>query len=428
MAFIYFLRLKRLEKSKNLYLCSMKILHTADWHIGKRLHGYDLRPDHELFFSWLLQVIKEEEIDVLLVAGDVFDIANPTNESRELYYHFLKNIIGLNCQVVITGGNHDSPAMLNAPAEVLSLLNIQVIGKATQPIDNELIELKKDGNLKAIVAAVPYLREGDIRQNVAAESYAERIKGIQEGIKNHYETLAERIEKRNLEVPAIAMGHLFAVNSERSESERDIQVGNQAAVASDAFSPLFQYVALGHIHQPQKVGGLQQIQYSGSPIALSFSEREQQKQVIILTIESNKISEISPIHVPTFRRLIRIVGTFEEVQKAYLGLENDLLLPILAELQITEKNADFSLSKKVQEELVNLKEEQKIVLLYKVNSENTAATLSTFYDPTQQLAELTEMDVFEKIMAQNAENTSEEDKILLKNTYQELLEMVSASY
>ena len=162
----------------------MKILHTADWHIGKVLHKQSLQEEHKLFFDWLLKTIEEKEIDLLLISGDIFDLANPAAKDRGLYYNFLSQLVGTDTTVIITGGNHDSIGVLNAPSEVLTRLKIHVIGGATEDPRNELIEIKDDADqLQVVVAAIPYLRDRDLRHNDTTHKQSTRVEAIRAGIK-----------------------------------------------------------------------------------------------------------------------------------------------------------------------------------------------------------------------------------------------------
>ena len=163
----------------------MNILHTSDWHIGKQLHKVDLSDDLELFFDWLLQTIKDKAIDLLLVSGDVFDQANPSQAAMTQYYGFLKRMIGSGCKILITGGNHDSAAVLNAPKDILSVLDVAVVGGATETISEVFFTYCKN-NQKLVVAGVPFLKDRDIRKSVAGESYSDKIEQIRAGIKTYF--------------------------------------------------------------------------------------------------------------------------------------------------------------------------------------------------------------------------------------------------
>ena len=149
----------------------MKILHTSDWHLGQRFLFNDREQEHQRALDWLADTIRTQEVDALIVAGDIFDINNPPNYARTMYYRFLTSLLGTSCRhIIITGGNHDSPSMLNAPRELLRLLNIHVVGAVGDALEEELVELKdSEGELELVVAAVPFLRDRDLRFSQAGE-------------------------------------------------------------------------------------------------------------------------------------------------------------------------------------------------------------------------------------------------------------------
>ena len=166
----------------------MKLIHTSDWHLGQKFLSHEREDEHRRALEWLLDLVKDEEPDALIVAGDIFDIANPPNSARRLYYDFLRRMIGSRCRhIVITGGNHDSPSMLDAPRDLLKLLNVHVVGAVTGNVADEIIELRdREGRLEAVVAAVPFLRDGDLRYSVAGESVADRIQQLSHAILEHF--------------------------------------------------------------------------------------------------------------------------------------------------------------------------------------------------------------------------------------------------
>ncbi len=296
----------------------MKILHTADWHLGQKFLFYDREPEHQQALDWLLGIIETQKIDLLVVAGDIFDIGNPPNYARKLYYRFLTKLQSTGCRfAVITGGNHDSPAMLEAPKELLEMLDILVIGAATNDPQDEIIELKdRKGNVEAIVAAVPFLRDRDLRNSLAGESSADRINRIKEGIYKHYKQVAELLENyKKLNVPIIATGHLYAKGAMSSDKQDNIYIGNMENIEAEQFPEIFDYVALGHLHRAQAVGGMEHIRYSGSVIPLSFSEIQDKKSVTLIHFEGKKIENIELLPVPVFRQLVTIKGDFEGVQR-----------------------------------------------------------------------------------------------------------------
>ncbi|CDF80452.1 exonuclease SbcD [Formosa agariphila KMM 3901] len=287
----------------------MKILHTADWHLGHRLHEQSQVEEQTLFLSWVLDYIIENNIDVLLISGDVFDSGSPSNQSLHMYYNFLVKLKSTSCEsIIITGGNHDSPGTLNAPKDLLKALSIHVVGKASEAIEDEVFEIEINTE-KIIVAAVPYLRDGDIRRATAGESFEDLTDKYKTALIKHYEQAAEQCKRINTTTaPVIAMGHLFAMGGSISDSEQNIYVGTLGHIGASDFPSYFDYVALGHLHRPQIVGDNNKIRYSGSPNVLSFSEINYDKKVIVLTVEDNKIKTIESDTIPDFRPFHRLTG------------------------------------------------------------------------------------------------------------------------
>ena len=272
----------------------MRILHTADWHLGARLVERDRLTEHTAFLDWLIDTLRTESIDALLLSGDVFDAANPPQDAVALYFDFLKRLADLRTvKAVITGGNHDSASHLNAPRELLKRFEVHVFGHA----GDNIVDLGD-----AAVAAVPFLRERDLRQAAAGEAMTDVQSQVRAAIRAHYvgQLSACRALAGNHRV--IAMGHLTVLGATTSDSERDIHIGNLGAVGADVFTG-FDYTALGHLHRPQQVAGLETVRYSGSPIALSFSEASDQKSVVVLDTQGMK-TEMLP--VPVTRLLTRV--------------------------------------------------------------------------------------------------------------------------
>ncbi len=301
----------------------MKILHTSDWHIGRALYGRRRYEEFARFFDWLIACIKSEGIDVLLVAGDIFDTTTPSNTAQELYYRFLCRVADAGCHhVVITAGNHDSPSLLNAPREILRHLNVHVIGSISESVADELVVLR-DGNNEPqlIVCAVPYLRDRDIRRAEAGESFADKDRKLVEGIRDHYQAVAEAAmalasakEGDGKNVPIVAMGHLFVSGSKTDGSDgvRDLYVGNLGQVRGDSFPDCFAYLALGHLHVGQKVTGSDIRRYSGSPLPMSFGEADHAKVVLAVTVTPEEVT-VCTIAVPSFQRLASVRGDWPRI-------------------------------------------------------------------------------------------------------------------
>jgi exonuclease SbcD len=400
----------------------LKILHTADWHLGKSLHKYSLEPDNQLFLNWLIEQIRERKTDLLLVSGDIFDTANPKNSALAMYYEFLTELIPLNCRVIITGGNHDSPSLLNAPRDILNLLNIAVVGTVTENIEDELITINDEANNPVLqVAAIPYLRDADIRKSVAGNSYDNQLKQISEGIKTHYEALAEILIP---DVPSIAMGHLYVQGVSTSDSEREVHtIGGVAAFTSDNFPEAFDYIALGHIHKPQRIADSDFIRYSGSPISLSFSERKDQKYIIELTLENEKLSIPELIDVPKFRELKRLKGTIDEVWEALEAYQSSFQLPALMEILVEEEAYDPNHTLRFN--LMNQEFENRdfAIVISKLTYKNKVAGTAQLFATGENVASLSPKEIFLKRIEGDEIETQTRNELV--EAFDELLREVS---
>ena len=301
----------------------MKILHTSDWHLGRSLYSRKRYQEFAAFLDWLVQTIEDEQVEVLIVAGDVFDTSTPGNRAQELYYRFLTRISRTGCRyIVITAGNHDSPSFLDAPKGLLRTMNVHVIGSLPEIPEDEVLELQKDGRTELIVCAVPYLRDKDIRTAAPGETITEKNLKLVEGMKNHYLDVCGIARDRQTaleglgmgKVPILAMGHLFTAGGKTVEGDgvRDLYVGSLAHVGREVFPPWIDYLALGHLHIPQSVGGVRHIRYSGSPIPMGFNEANQQKKVVLIEF-SGTDPEIREYPVPCFQPLVCLSGSLETI-------------------------------------------------------------------------------------------------------------------
>ncbi len=332
----------------------MKILHTSDWHLGRSLYGRKRYEEFTAFLDWLTQTIEDEKVDALLVAGDVFDTSTPSNRAQELYYRFLFRVAASCCRhVVVVDGNHDSPSFLNAPKELLRALNVYVVGSMTEALEDEVIPIldfglrnadceKPEINLEksAIICAVPYLRDKDIRTVEPGETIDDKNRKLVEGIKNHYAEVVKIAERKREEIiqqsaiknpqsqiPIVAMGHLFTAGGKTVDGDgvRELYVGSLAHVGEEVFPSSIDYLALGHLHVPQAVGSAEHIRYCGSPIPMGYGEAKQQKSVVIVdfglgnadveepdTIKDQK-PQIKLLPIPCFQELVRIVGSLDDI-------------------------------------------------------------------------------------------------------------------
>jgi len=404
---------------------ALKILHTADWHIGKVLHRHALRDELELFLDWLYKLIKDEHVDVLLVSGDIFDLANPAVIDRKLYYNFLRRLISLDIKVIITGGNHDAVGMLNAPKEILSELNIDVIGGAEEDIADELIPiLNKNGNVELVIAAVPFLRDKDLRSKTIDSQYKSRTEAIRAGVKDHYNQLAQICEEQYSGLPAIAMGHLYAKGVSTSESERDIHIGNAAAIDSSIFSSTYNYVALGHIHRPQIVDKNEYIRYSGSPIALSFSEKSDKKSIVIVNVENGSIDAPQLIEIPQYRSLHKIKGSLDDVSKKLDEFNPEYPLKSFVELEVVEDSYNALVLTQVDELVEKYSDEKNFTILKtRTTFKDKISDTSTLFEEGEHIEDLKTIDVFQKLMIN--QELPVEKQLLLTEAFREILDTIN---
>ena len=311
----------------NQKLPPLKLLHTSDWHIGRTLYGRKRYEEFEAFLSWLAETIQQNEIDALLVAGDVFDTSAPSNRAQELYYRFLCRVAASSCRHVVVGaGNHDSPSCLNAPKELLKALDVHVVGSSTaSPEDEVLVLCNEQDAPELIVCAVPYLRDRDIRVAEAGESVEDKERKLIDGIRTHYAAVAALAEQKREElgadIPIVGTGHLFTAGGQTVDGDgvRELYVGSLAHVTAGIFPACFNYLALGHLHVPQKVNGSETIRYSGSPLPMGFGEAKQQKSVCQVEFHSTAAS-VQLIDVPVFQKLERVKGDWDGISNRILEL------------------------------------------------------------------------------------------------------------
>ncbi len=288
----------------------MKIIHTADWHIGQRLHERSRLDEHEQFLDWLFDTIQEHKVELLLVSGDIFDTSLPSAEATNLYYRFLYRLFNeTDTYTVITAGNHDSARHLEAPRAFLKMGRIHVVGLATE-VSKCVLPFPPD-NPRVMVAAVPYLTEAEL-PHVSYETEIKRNERYRERLKAFY---ADCVSEMPRELPKILMGHLFVDGGKVTDSERNIQIGGATAIHATDFPDGVDYVALGHLHRPQTIKGTDYpIRYSGSPIPLRFNEAGYKKKVYLLELSDDGIlARDEAIEIPVFKELCTVTGDEEFV-------------------------------------------------------------------------------------------------------------------
>ncbi len=397
----------------------MRLLHTSDWHLGHRFHGRMRHEEQSCFLDWLLNEIKEQAVEVLLVAGDIFDTTTPGSRAQSLYYRFLHRLAETGCRhVVIIGGNHDSPSLLEAPRELLRQLDIHVIGMADDRPEKEILLLNdQQGGPELLVCAVPFLRDRDIRQAGAAESLEEKGRQLREGIQTHYLQICEQADalRRTIapELPLVAMGHLFVAGGRTREGDgvRELSIGGLERIEGTSFPECIDYLALGHLHIGQVVAGNPTRRYSGAPLPMSFGEAGQGKQVLLLTSHGRDFT-VEPLPVPTFQPLASLHGDLA----ALLAQINDLKssdLPYWLELQYEGETVIADL----REQLIDAVANSRLDILRIRNNRIFDFALQQSQE-AETLDELSVDEVFDRCLEIN--RIEEAQRQLLRQTFAEL--------
>ncbi|ROQ30659.1 exonuclease subunit SbcD [Gallaecimonas pentaromativorans] len=289
----------------------MRILHTSDWHLGQHFMGKTRQAEHGALIAWLLDTVAANQVDVVVIAGDIFDTGTPPSYARELYNSLVLGMKEQGCQLVVLAGNHDSVAVLEESQALLGALGTQVVASVGEDATNQLLTLHgATGEAAATLCAIPFLRPRELLQSEAGQDGQAKLLGMQQAIQAHYQGLYDKAKARGL--PVVMTGHLTTVGASASESVREIYVGSLEAFPTNAF-PAADYIALGHIHRPQKVGGFEHIRYSGSPIPLSFDEARQQKEMLLVELDG-ALRSVTPIAVPRFQQLASVRCELEGIR------------------------------------------------------------------------------------------------------------------
>lgn len=285
--------------------------------------GKSRQAEHQALIDWLLSAVEAHAVDAVLVAGDIFDTGTPPSHARELYSQLVVRLHAAGVALLLLGGNHDSVATLGESRALLARLGATVVAAADDPAAQVHVLPRRDGAPGCIVCAVPFIRPRDVLQSQAGQSAEDKQQSLQAAIQQHYlavhaaacarrDALAAELGRP---LPLIATGHLTTVGASASESVREIYVGALEAFPTNAFPPA-DYIALGHIHRPQRVGGLEHIRYSGSPIPLSFDEARQPKEVLLVELDGSGLRAVTPLPVPRFQALVAVSGNLDTLRGA----------------------------------------------------------------------------------------------------------------
>lgn len=394
----------------------MKILHTSDWHLGQSFFTKSRKEEHQGFIDWLLQQVAAEQVDAVIIAGDIFDTGTPPSYAREMYNQFVVDMQQLNCVLVVLGGNHDSVSTLNESKQILACLNTFVVASTGIATDEQVFTIPdKLGQPGAILCAVPFIRARDVLQSAAGETGLQKRQALGDAIKQHYQTLyqiallKQKEQKANgLNIPIIATGHLTALGVSQSESVRDIYIGTLDGFAADGF-PLADYIALGHIHKPQIVAKSEHIRYCGSPIPLSFDELGTKKQVMLVEFTGAKRTRLTPINIPVFQPMQVLKGDLLAITAALQSFKHKDATELACWLCLEVDSQDYLSD--LQQRIQDITQGVNVEVLQLRRSRNQRRQLLSQMQ-SETLAELTPQDVFEKRLAMEVFDTEDEQETL----------------
>lgn len=405
----------------------MKLLHTSDWHLGSTLCGKKRYDEFDLFFNWILDRVEEEQIDVVLISGDIFDTSNPSSKAIEYYFNFLGRMAKSRCRyVVVIAGNHDSPSLLDAPKELLKSLNIHSVGSIPEKIEDEVLVLKdpKDNHF-LIVGAVPFLRDQDVRSVEAGESIDQKTQNLLKGIQEHYQDVYALAERKRSQsggkIPIVFMGHLYAAGGHSIDGDgvRELYIGNLARVSTKTFPAGIDYLALGHLHSAQIINDCETIRYSGAPLPMGFSEADQQKIVLSVEFIDGRIITIKEIPIPHFQDILPISGDFDTVISKIRELKR-INKPVWVEITLNEERIipDF-------QETINTLIRGSNIEVPKITNTRVIRQVLQQMRIDESLADMDETAVFNRCLDVN--KVPEEQRPELLASYNEILTTVHQS-
>ena len=411
----------------------MRILHTSDWHLGQHFMGKSRQAEHQALIDWLLVQVDAHAVDAVLIAGDIFDTGAPPSYARELYSHLVVRLHRAGVALLLLGGNHDSVATLGESRALLAVLNTTVVGAVGDAADHVVVLPQRggDGGIHepgCIVCAVPFIRPRDVWQSQAGQSAQDKQQSLQAALQAYYQAVVDAGRARQAQlqqtlgrvVPLIATGHLTTVGASSNDSVREIYVGSLDAFPTAAFPPV-DYIALGHIHQPQKVGGLHHIRYCGSPIALGFDEAKQQKEVLLVDLDATGLAAVTPLPVPRFQALIAVSGNLAALPQAIATAATQGTAEQPAWLEVTVAEDDY-----LQDlpERINAMVQGLPVEVLRVRRQRTSAAAALQSAAQETLDELSPHDVFARRLA--AETLAPELQQALQERYRAVVQSITS--
>ncbi len=396
----------------------MRILHTSDWHLGQNFYTKSRAPEHQAFLTWLRQTAADQQVDAIIVAGDIFDTGSPPSYARELYNRFVVELQQTGCELIVLAGNHDSVATLNESRELLACLNTRVIASAQlQPEGQAIILNKRNGEPGAVLCPIPFLRPRDITKSRAGESGIEKQLQLLDAITLHYQACFDAACQLRGEqaLPIIATGHLTALGVTKTDAVRDIYIGTLDAFPASHF-PAADYIALGHIHRAQTVAQSEHIRYCGSPIPLSFDETGSPKVVNLVEFSGASLTKVTPLAVPVTQPLAMIKGTLAQIEQQ-LQQWRDAPAEPKTWLDIEIVSDDFLHD--MQRQIVALTEALPVeVILLRRSREQRDLAIARL--ETETLSELSVAEVFERRL--QSEALEENEAARLRTLFAQTLE------
>lgn len=396
----------------------MRILHTSDWHLGQNFYTKSRAPEHQAFLTWLCKTAAEQQVDAIIVAGDIFDTGSPPSYARELYNRFVVDLQQTGCELIVLAGNHDSVATLNESRELLACLNTRVIASAQhQPEDQAIIINKRNGEAGAVLCPIPFLRPRDITKSRAGESGSDKQLQLLDAITRHYQECFDAAcrLRGDRALPIIATGHLTALGVTKTDAVRDIYIGTLDAFPASHF-PAADYIALGHIHRAQIVAQSEHIRYCGSPIALSFDETGGAKAVNLVDFTNGSLARITPLEVPVTQPLAMIKGNLAEIEQQLLRWRDAPAEPkTWLDIEIVSDDFLHDMQRQITAMTQGLPVE---VILLRRNREQREQAIARL--ETETLSELSVEEVFERRL--QSEALDEEDAARLRTLFAQTLE------
>lgn len=412
----------------------MKFIHTADLHLGNKMHNVNRDKEYDEFFKWLRETIVSEKADTLVIAGDVYDTINPPTDARRRFNSFLASLLASPCKnVIIVGGNHDSGPLLDANKEIMEALNIHVVGSLTNcSVGDAIFKLfDGDGNVIGICAAIPFIKDTDLKSYCSSEEIADAFGDI--ATKRVYDEALEqaKIMRGSLNVPIIATGHLHAANLEgrysglqekerHDDGVRDIDiVGNLGSISASSFSNEYDYVALGHIHYTTMVGGNAKLRYSGSPFVMGFDEAEIPHNVLAVECLPEAGTVVNKITVPVSCHFKRLEGNCDELKEQIMTIADYYNDGIKIYIEARYKAEDSS---EVNQLLDNLECPDNVEVVSRKIARSEGNNYGRLGNMTMlEMQNLDPVDIFRRrIMDRldiSGENAEEQDKINMYLSY-----------